>query len=197
MTLLLCLLCVASNLTHDIVTGESGVTSGKGVASDDDDDASGTDENAAAAAAAARPPSSEFYVHLFELAKAIISLVDYFEDSVYSLPEGSNFVLDRDVPQFVHLKATIRKMTIAGRLLWARASSCAKNKEQKAELVQHWKAFVEALPRVAMPPLLADDAAAQAAAAQGTVFIQLKDAKKWCSARWCHQRRSRWCELLR
>ena len=59
-------------------------------------------------------------------------------------------MLERAVPQFYHLKAAVRKMTIAGRSLWARASSCAKNKEPKAELVSHWKTFIETLPRVAL-----------------------------------------------
>ena len=43
------------------------------------------------------PPSADFYVHLFELAKIIITVVDYFEDSVYGLPD-STFVLEKAVP---------------------------------------------------------------------------------------------------
>ena len=89
LTLLLCLLCVARTLTHDIVTGESSGTSGKSVASVASDEDEDTDEDAAAAAAAPRPPSADFYVHLFELAKVIITVVDYFEDSVYGLPDST------------------------------------------------------------------------------------------------------------
>ena len=113
------------------------------------------------------------------MAKIIITVVDYFEDSVYGLPD-STFVLERAVPQFNGLKAAVRKLTMAGRTLLARASSCAKNKDQKNELIEYWNILIENLPRVSMPPLLADsDANAQAAAATGTVFIELKDAKKW------------------
>ena len=104
LTLMLCLLCVARTLTHDIVTGES--SGSKSVASDASDEE--TDDDAAAAAAAPRPPSADFYVSLFELAKIIISVVDYFEDSFYGLP-ASTFVLERAVPQFYELKAAVRK----------------------------------------------------------------------------------------
>ena len=115
LTLLLCLLCVARTLTHDIVTGESsGSKNVASVASDASDE--DTDEDAAAAAAAPRPPSADFYVSLFELAKIIITVVDYFEDSFYGLPD-STFVLERAVPQFYALKAAVRKLTIAGRSL--------------------------------------------------------------------------------
>ena len=179
LTLLLCLLCVARTLTHDIVTGESSGTSGKSVASVASDEDEDTDEDAAAAAAAPRPPSADFYVQLFELAKIIITVVDDFEDSVYGLPD-STFVLERAVPQYYGLKAAVRKLTIAGRTLLARASSCAKNKDQKTELIEYWNLFLDNLPRVLLPPLLADpDANAQAAAAEGNTFIELKDAKKW------------------
>ena len=115
-------------------------------------------------------------------------IVDYFEDSFYGLPD-STFVLDRAVPQFYALKAAVRKLTIAGRTLLARASSCAKNQQQKNELIEYWNILLENLPRVSMPPLLADsDANAQAAAAEGNTFIELKDAKKWL---WLHKPESR------
>ena len=103
LTLLLCLLVVARTLTHDIVTGESSKNVAS-VASDASDEE--TDDDAAAAAAAPRPPSADFYVSLFELAKIIITVVDYFEDSVYGLPD-STFVLERAVPQYYGLKAAV------------------------------------------------------------------------------------------
>ena len=62
---------------------------------------------------------------------------------------------------------------------------CAKNKDQKTELIEYWNILLENLPRVSLPPLLADsDANAQAAAAEGNTFIELKDAKKWL---WAHK----------
>ena len=85
------------------------------------------------------------------MAKIIITVVDDFEDSVYGLPD-STFVLERAVPQFYALKAAVRKLTIAGRTLLARASSCAKNKDQKNELIEYWNLFLDNLPRVSLPP---------------------------------------------
>ena len=127
------MLVVARTLTESVVTGESSGTSGKSVASVASDEDEDTDEDAAAAAAAPRPPSADFYVQLFELAKIIITVVDDFEDSVYGLP-NSTFVLERAVPQFYALKAAVRKLTIAGRTLLARASSCTSS-----SLASTWK----------------------------------------------------------
>ena len=111
LTLMLCLLCVARTLTHDIVTGESSknVASVASDASDED-----TDEDAAAAAAAPRPPSADFYVSLFELAKIIITVVDYFEESFFELPDFDASGRERAVPQFYALKAPLSKYACVG-----------------------------------------------------------------------------------
>ena len=130
-----------------------------------------------------RPPSADFYVSLFELAKT--SSRSWTTSRTRSTGCPTRPSARRAVPQFYALKAAVRKLTIAGRTLLARASSCAKNQDQKEKLIEYWNILLDNLPRVSLPPLIADpDANAQAAAAEGNTFIELKDAKKWL---WAHK----------